>query len=84
MNSVEDIYEVEALEQLAVFCWCQISDETNKDVLKNLKENESVARIKLTAKSKLTHELGMFFQTKNNVTHLHCGGGWKIKHFFFG
>jgi len=79
LNSIEDVYEVEALEKFAVFCWCQISDETKKDVLKNLKENENITRIKLTAKSKLTEELGLFFQTKSNLTHLHCGGGWKIE-----
>jgi len=78
LNSIQDIYDVEALNEVAHMCWCQISDEIDEDVLRNLQVNENISRIKLTANSKFTDELGLFFWTKNNLTHLNFGAGRKV------
>merc|ERR1719419_568064 len=71
LNSIQDIYDVEALNEVAHMCWCQISDEINEGVLRNLQLNENITRIKLIGNYKLTDWLGSFFCTKSNLRHLH-------------
>jgi len=75
LNSIQDVYDVEALKEVAHMCWCQISDEINEDVLRNLQVNENITRIKLSGNSKITDELGSFLCTKRNLTYLHFGSG---------
>jgi hypothetical protein len=77
LYSIQDIYEVETLEQVAKFCWGRICDQTNEDVIKNLQVNDNITRIKLASPSNLTDRLRLFFLIKSNLTHLHLGGGWK-------